>query len=128
MFEAMFTIVPILIAIGFGFTIALLLSPKLRGKMMARQMKSLKHMVEMSQEDLSDLSGSMLETSKKFINNNEEKLKYLSKKNAEINASGVEITARAIKKGFGKSDIYCKYCGSTIDADSRFCKNCGKEQ
>lgn len=128
MFEAMFTIVPILIAIGFCFTIALLLSPKLRGKMMARQMKSLKHMVEMSQEDLSDLSESMLETSKKIINNNEEKLKYLSKKNAEINASGVETTARAIKKGFGKSDIYCKYCGSTIDADSRFCKNCGKEQ
>ncbi|MBR0385607.1 MAG: zinc-ribbon domain-containing protein [Erysipelotrichaceae bacterium] len=24
--------------------------------------------------------------------------------------------------------VYCKYCGALIDADSRYCKKCGKEQ
>ena len=24
--------------------------------------------------------------------------------------------------------VYCKYCGAEIDADSKFCNKCGKEQ
>ena len=24
--------------------------------------------------------------------------------------------------------VYCKHCGASIDADSKFCKICGKEQ
>ena len=36
--------------------------------------------------------------------------------------------SKGIKEGAKESDdsIYCKYCGSQIDADSSFCKKCGK--
>ncbi len=29
--------------------------------------------------------------------------------------------------GFTEPKIYCKHCGASIDADSNFCSNCGKE-
>ena len=58
----------------------------------------------------------------------EEMLKDINRKTANISKDGVEITARAVKKGFSSETIYCKHCGNSIDADSRFCKTCGKEQ
>ena len=38
--------------------------------------------------------------------------------------------AKAIKEGLGNDDpqIFCKHCGNSIDADSKFCNKCGKEQ
>ena len=51
-FSIMSIIIPIL-AIGiFIFVFAMMFSPKLRGKMMSRQIKSLKHMADFSKEDL----------------------------------------------------------------------------
>ncbi|MDR3217175.1 MAG: hypothetical protein LBT55_07230 [Clostridiaceae bacterium] len=36
---------------------------------------------------------------------------------------------RADGFGYGAKDtIYCKYCGEVIDADSMFCKACGRKQ
>lgn len=126
--EIMLFIVPVF-AIGIIiFTFAMFLSPKLRGKMMAKQMQSLKHMVNATQDDMAELSSAMVKTSKKIIDNNEEDLKHISRKKAEINSEALETTARAIKKGFTEEKIYCKYCGTSIDKDSVFCKNCGQKQ
>ena len=37
--------------------------------------------------------------------------------------------AKGIKEGTsGEETMYCKHCGTKIDADSRFCSKCGKEQ
>ncbi len=107
MFQVIFIIAPIFIAIIFILVIAQLISPKFRGKMMSRQVKATKYMIDGSKEDIQRISTDMA---------------YATKE-------GIETTTRAIKKGFSEDkSIYCKYCGSKIDEDSKFCKICGKEQ
>lgn len=105
-FKAMFVIVPILIAAGFIYTLAMIFSPKLRGKMMSRQIKAQKYMMEESMDDLRSISNDMAHATK----------------------GGISTTARAIRDGFSQGNIHCKHCGARIDSDSRFCKECGKEQ
>lgn len=107
MFDIMFIIVPIFIAIVFILVIASIISPKFRGKMMSRQIKATRYMMDESKEDIKDISDDMADATK----------------------NSIETTMRAIKKGFTEDEkIYCKYCGNKIDNDSKFCKNCGKEQ
>lgn len=105
-FNIMFTIVPLLVFGGFIFTFALMFSPKLRAKFMGNQLKSTKYMLD----------------------ENEEILRELNTKGANIQKDGITIKSRAVKQGFVGDSIYCKHCGVVIDSDSRFCKNCGKEQ
>lgn len=132
MFDILFIIVPIFMGIVFIFTFAMILSPKLRGKMMSRQFKSMKYMLDDSKDTLEDVVTDMgnmaIKTKKRIIDENEDVLKDLSKKNADIYSPGIEATARAIKKGLTDDIKYCKYCGEAIDMDSNFCKSCGKKQ
>jgi len=69
---------------------------------------------------------------RKVIDENEDDLEHISTKSAEISSKGVETTARAIKKGLteeeNKSLVFCKCCGKEIQEDSKFCRYCGKEQ
>lgn len=107
MTKVMFVIVPIFIFLVFVFVIAQIVSPKFRGKMMSRQIKSVKYMMDESKNDIESISTDMANATKE----------------------GIKTTTRAIKEGFEEDKgIYCKYCGSKIDEDSKFCKNCGKEQ
>ena len=44
-----------------------------------------------------------------------------------------KIAAKAIEEGIKErfdeeETIYCKHCGEVIDADSKFCEKCRKEQ
>ena len=94
------------IILGFIFVIAQIVSPKFRGKMLSKQMKSMKYMMDESKEDIESISTDMANATKE----------------------GVRITTNAIKKGFTEESIYCKHCGSEIDEDSKICKICGKEQ
>lgn len=127
-FDAMFVIVPIIIACAFVFMIALIFSPKLKGKMMSRQMKAAKYMLDESKEDLKKIGDISIETRKSILDNNEDALREMVTKQADIAKKGIEITTRAIKDGFSKNVVYCKHCGAAIDEDSKFCKKCGKEQ
>ena len=107
MFHLIFTIVPIFIIVIFIFVLAQIISPKLRGKMMSRQIKATKYMMDESKYDIEDISTNMAQATKE----------------------GIEITTHAVKKGWTQEEsIYCKYCGHPIDADSLFCKYCGKKQ
>ncbi len=106
MFEAMFVIVPVFVGIVFIFVIAMFISPKFRGKMMSRQIKAQKYMMDESKEDLKSISNDMA---------------YATK-------DGIKTAAGAIKEGFTQSNVFCKHCGIKIDEDSKFCKKCGKEQ
>ena len=130
--EILFYIVPILIGITFVLMIALMISPKLRGKLMSRQIKATKHMMDYSKEDLKDILSTSadigINVEKEILDNNEETMRENATRKANINKKGIEITANAIKKGLNGSKIYCKHCGKLIDEDSKFCKSCGKEQ
>ena len=106
LFNIIFIFVSIFIGINFVFVISSIASPKFRGKMMSRQIKAQKYMMDESKEDLKSISDS---------------LAYASK-------DGVKTTARAIKEGFSDNNIFCKHCGAEIDSDSKFCKVCGKKQ
>ncbi len=131
-FESLFIIVPILILCIFAFVIAQLASPKLRGKMMSRQLKATKYMMNEAKDDLTEM-GTIVgtinaETKKNILDQNEEILKDVEKRQANIEKEGIRIKTRAIKEGLEQNKIYCKHCGTTIDEDSKFCKHCGKEQ
>ncbi len=106
LFDAMFIIVPIFIAIVFILVIAMFISPKFRGKMMSRQVKAQKYMMDESKEDIKSISDNMA---------------YATK-------DSIKTAVGAFKEGFSDNNVFCKYCGSEIDADSKFCKKCGKEQ
>ncbi len=90
----------------FAFTFIIMFSPKVRGKILSRQVKSIKYMLNESKDDIQNISTNMADATK----------------------DGIETTARALKKGLTEESIYCKHCGNKIDKDSRFCKICGKEQ
>ena len=113
MFEVMphvITIVGVLIFIitivVFIFVFILMFNPKIRGKFMSKQIKATKYMMDDSKDDIQDVSTNLAKATK----------------------DSIEITTRAMKKGFTDDCIYCKHCGSSIDKDSKFCKKCGKEQ
>ena len=69
---------------------------------------------------------------KNILSENEEELKDIYTRSANIEKEAIEIKAKAVKDGFAKKSAedskYCKYCGALIDDDSLFCKQCGKEQ
>ena len=128
MFDVMFVVIPIFIGIVFIFVLAMVISPKFRGKMMARQVKSVKYMLDESKKDLEAMGGTAINVKKNIVDNNEEFLKKISAKEGEIAGFGIEKKVRAIKKGLLEDEMYCKHCGESIDADSKYCKKCGKEQ
>lgn len=133
MFEALFVIVPIFIAVVFILVIAQIVSPKFRGKLMSRQIKATKYMMDEVKDDLTDLGTTMgnigINVKKDILNQNEDTLKDLNIRQANIDKEGIEIRTRAIKDGITKGEgIYCKHCGTIIDKDSMFCKNCGGKQ
>lgn len=132
MFDILFLLVPVFIGFVFIFTFLMMFSPKLRGKMMSKQIKSLKYMMDDSKDDLTDIATTsgdvMVNASKKIIDNNEDDLKDLVTKSANISKEGIETTVRAIRKGITEDEMYCKHCGTSIDKDSKYCKKCGKEQ
>ena len=90
------------------FSIFSIFSPKMKGKMMARQVKAAKYMYDEIEDDLRDISN----------------------RSADIAKTGIRIRSKAFKDGFSDTndDIYCKHCGALIDDDSIYCKNCGKKQ
>ena len=107
MVKVLFIFVPVFIVCVFILVIAQIISPKFRGKMMSRQIKAAKYMMDESKDDIRNISTNMADATK----------------------DGIEITTRAIKDGLIKDErVYCKHCGSLINKDSKFCKNCGGEQ
>ncbi len=57
-----------------------------------------------------------------------EDLTAMASTSAEIVEDAVTRTASAVREGLAGDTVYCKHCGAKIDADSKFCKACGKEQ
>lgn len=134
MFNALFVIVPIFIGIIFIASIVLLFSPKLRGKFLSHQIKSLKHMTDYSKEDLEainkNLSEAMIDARSSILDNKKEKLKNIADTETDIREDSIRRTVKAFRDGLsgdGHETEFCKYCGELIDKDSIFCKACGKK-
>ena len=105
-FTVMFIIIGVVAVAIFVFSFLMIFSPKIRGKMMSKHIKATKYMVDESKKDIESISTNL----------------------ADATEEGVEITARAIKKGFSDDNqAFCKHCGAKIDKDSKFCSKCGKE-
>lgn len=58
---------------------------------------------------------------------NKEDLSAIASNQAEIISDAITTTASAFADGIQKT-MFCKHCGAKIDADSKFCSACGKEQ
>jgi len=120
----------------FVFIAINMFSSKSRAKMMSKQVQAMKHMVDYSKDDLEDmmtsLGGITANVQNNIVNQNEDVLRNVASKTADINKDAIETTVGAIKRGWdtpnGAITIYCKHCGEKIDADSVFCKSCGKKQ
>ena len=106
MFKIIFAIVPILVILVFILTFAGIISPKFRAKMMGKQIKATKYMVDELKDDLRDINTDL----------------------ADASRDAIRMRTSAVREGFTGDYSYCKHCGSSIDSDSRFCKKCGKEQ
>lgn len=94
----------ILFYLIFVFTIALMISPKLRSKWMSNQIEATKHMMEYSKEDLKNILSTSksieVNAEKEMLDNNEEIMKDNITKKANIN-----------KEGLSNNKVYCKVCG-----------------
>lgn len=56
-----------------------------------------------------------------------DELKDIADTKVDIHSEAITNSIKAVKKGL-KDTKYCKHCGAEIDADSTFCKECGKKQ
>lgn len=97
------------ILFGLAFIIIIggfitMLNPNIQGKMLSKQVKSLRNMMDESKDTLKSLADDM----------------------TDITKDSVEATARAVKKGLTEEDgVACPHCGKKIDKDSKYCKYCG---
>ena len=131
--HSVFLIISIVIAIVmFIFVMSFMFSSKFRSKVMGHQLKMQKQMLDDNKkllQELGMLSGEIgVKTTKGIIDENEDDLRNIATKGADISKDAISKTAKAIKQGLTEDTIYCKHCGESIDADSIFCKKCGKEQ
>lgn len=130
-FDTMFLIVSIFMIAIFIVFILMVFSSKFRGKLLSKQIESMRMMTDYSEKDiekmLTNLNQAGINSKKKILDENEETLKEMADKNADINKGAVREYAKSIKEGLTDT-IYCKYCGELIDSDSIYCKKCGKEQ
>ena len=125
--KILFVIVPIFIIIMFVFTFAMIFSPKLRGKMLSKQIKATKYMLDDVGEDLEDLGSNAINIKSNILSRNEQELRNISSMEANIEKEKVRTISRAIKEGFSDT-LYCKHCGEVIAGDSKYCSYCGKKQ
>ena len=92
--------------VSFGFMIAFVgLALGFRPEIAKLKTKTAKYIQEENKDDLTDIASNT----------------------ADITSDAITKTTKAIKKGINDT-MFCKHCGSEIDADSKFCKKCGKEQ
>ena len=105
----------------------MLFMPKVKNNMLERQMKSAKNMLEGNKDTLKELSRATIDLQKELLDENEDALKELSSKRADIESVGLEKKAAAVKRGLTDTKK-CKFCDAIIEADSIFCKECGKKQ
>lgn len=75
-----------------------------------------------------ELSKMGIKSAKYIQEENKEDFKDMANTTVDITSEAITKVTRSIKNGLEEEKVYCKHCGSLIDADSKFCRECGKEQ
>ena len=77
---------------------------------------------------LTNIGNAVCRAKYNVINDNKEILKQTIDTNADIHSDAVNTIMSSVKEGLTSKDgIHCKYYGKEIEADSLFCKHCGKQ-
>ena len=79
---------------------AIMLSPKLRAKLMKRQVKTMKYFAEDTKDNLTDLANAQADV----MEESKDSLKKMADINANVNKDAVEKTTAAISKGIKKNN------------------------
>ena len=135
------------------FALLMIFSPALRGRMLAKQIRSVRYATDIAKDDISrtgeNLAGAAIDTLENVMENRGEQLKDISSAAVRIGteaitensgalsaladlagdaaAKNIGKIAQAVREGGASSQVFCKYCGAPVDSDSVFCKKCGKK-
>ena len=74
----------------------------------------------------------MLDMQEEFYEENGEQIERVNKRSAELGAAGTKVhygaVASGIKEGLENEKKICPACKKEIDADAKFCSECGTKQ
>ncbi|MBQ7307095.1 MAG: zinc-ribbon domain-containing protein [Clostridia bacterium] len=73
------------------------------------------------------ISEMQIEQTRYIQEKNKDTLTDIADNVTDISEDAIIKVSHAVKEGFDDY-VFCKHCGSKIDADSKFCKKCGREQ
>lgn len=124
-----FILVPIFIFIVFFITIVLISSilvKRVRTKLFGIQIDRAKQMLGDNKVLLKNMSEDLINFKSEFLEENEDLLKQIKIKEAEIDNEELKIKAKTVKDTFSDT-MNCKYCGASIASDSKYCNICGKD-
>lgn len=74
------------------------------------------------------LMGKNIKAAKYLLDDNKDILQELSDTSAKISENAIKTRVKAFKEGLRDETMYCKHCGEVIDSNSNFCKKCGQKQ
>lgn len=97
--DVLIAIVPVLVVCTFVFTFVMILSPKARGKWMAKQLEATKYMMEASKDTMKDIGKASAEVQHDIIEENKDTMKETADMQAEIHKDAVKTTVKAVKDG-----------------------------
>ena len=124
-------IIIFIVSIGFFvFVFLTIFSPKMRSKMLGRQLKITKRVLDDNKETIKDIHNLQadiaIESADKILDKHEDTIRKNVTKMADISSDSVETTARAIKKGISQTK-QCPECLKFNDEKAKFCQECGKK-
>ena len=109
--HSIFLGISVFIAIGmFVFVLGMMFVPGLRSKFMGHQLKMQKRMLEDNKEvmqDIGKITGEIgVKTAKGVLDENEEDIRHVVGKTADISKDAITTTTRAIKKVLLKKNLF----------------------
>ena len=128
LFNIIFVIVFIISILFFVFVFLMIFSPAMRSKMMGRQLKVTKRVLDDNKDTIKDIANLQadiaIESTDSILDKHEDTIEKNITKMANMSSKSVETTARAIKKGISKTKE-CPKCNELNEENAKFCQECG---